>query len=342
MNNLSRIFRTRLPLLLLPLVSVALLASCGGGDDTLTVYSGRSQSLVQPVLDDFTKETGIDIQVKYASSSGIVGLILEEGDNTPADVVFLQDPGSLGALSQEGLLRRLPDGLLNTVGSQFRARSGDWVGVSGRARTVVYNTSNVDPDKDLPNSILDFTDPKWKGRIGWAPGNGSFQAFVTGLRLMRGEEEARRWLEGIKANDARIYSNNTTIVDAAGREEIDVGFVNHYYLLRFLEEEGEDFGACNYYLKGGDPGALVMAAGAGILRTSENRGAAERFVEFLLNRKSQEYFVEETKEYPLVPGVDPVGQLPPIDQLEPPDLDLSDLADLEGTIKLLRDVGILP
>ena len=342
MSKVHGIYRGSLPLLLLPLVAVALLASCGGGGDTLTVYSGRSQSLVQPVLDDFTKETGIDIRVKYASSSGIVGLILEEGDNSPADVVFLQDPGSLGALSQEGLLRRLPDDLLNTVGSQFRARTGDWVGVSGRARTVVYNTANIDPEKDLPDSILDFTDPKWKGRIGWAPSNGSFQAFVTGLRLLRGEEEAGRWLEGIQANDAQIYPKNTPIVDAAARGEIDVGFVNHYYLHRFLAEEGEDFGARNHYLKGGDPGALVLAAGTGILRTSGNRAAAERFVEFLLNRKSQEYFVVETKEYPLVPGVDAADQLPPVDQLEPPDLDLSNLADLEGTLKLLREVGILP
>ena len=342
MSKVHGIYRGSLPLLLLPLVAVALLASCGGGGDTLTVYSGRSQSLVQPVLDDFTKETGIDIRVKYASSSGIVGLILEEGDNSPADVVFLQDPGSLGALSQEGLLRRLPDDLLNTVGSQFRARTGDWVGVSGRARTVVYNTANIDPEKDLPDSILDFTDPKWKGRIGWAPSNGSFQAFVTGLRLLRGEEEARRWLEGIQANDAQIYPKNTPIVDAAARGEIDVGFVNHYYLHRFLAEEGEDFGARNHYLKGGDPGALVLAAGTGILRTSGNRAAAERFVEFLLSRESQEYFVVETKEYPLVPGVEAADQLPPVDQLEPPDLDLSNLADLEGTLKLLREVGILP
>ena len=323
-------------------VSAGLLASCGGEEETLTVYSGRTRSLVHPLLESFSEETGIEVRVKYASSAAIASTILEEGDNTPADVVFLQDPGSLGALSGAGVLRRLPDTLLDQVDARFRSRKGEWVGTSGRARTVVYNTSAIDPARDLPKSIMDFTDPAWKGRLGWAPPNGSFQAFVTAMRVQLGEETTRRWLEGIEANDARAYPNNISTVAAAARGEIEVGFANHYYLARFLEEEGLGFGARNHFLGGGDPGALVLVAGVGILKASANTGVAERFVEYLLSESAQRYFAAETKEYPLAAGVEPEGDLPSLASLDPPDVDLSNLSDLQGTLSLMRDVGILP
>ena len=324
------------------LLALAVLPACGRGDSSLTVYSGRSESLVGPLLESFSEETGIEVLVKYAGSAAIASTILEEGENTPADVVFLQDPGSLGALSAAGVLSRLPGGLLEKVDPRFRSRSGEWVGTSGRARTVVYNTASIDPARDMPASILDFTDPAWKGRVGWAPLNGSFQAFVTALRIEQGDSAAREWLVGMKANDARDYPKNTAIVDAVARGEVDVGFVNHYYLERFLQEEGPGFGARNHFLGGGDPGGLVLVAGAGILSTSDNTGAAERFVEYLLSESSQAYFASETREYPLVAGVDAQGEMPPLDALDPPDVDLSNLSDIQGTLSLMREVGVLP
>ena len=322
--------------------ATAVLGACGGEDRALTVYSGRSESLVQPLLDTFSERTGIEVLVKYAGSAAIAATILEEGDNTPADVVLLQDPGSLGALSEAGVLAALPSELLSKVDARFRSPKGEWVGTSGRARTVVYNTSAIDPAADLPDSILDFTDPSWKGRIGWAPTNGSFQAFVTALRVQHGDETARRWLEGIKANDAREYPKNTPIVAAAGSGEIDIGFVNHYYLGRFLKEEGPRFGARNHFLGNGDPGALVLVAGAGILKETDDRDAARRFIEFLLSEEAQRYFATETGEYPLAAGVAPPGDLPPLESLDPPDIDLSSLSDLQGTLSLMRDAGVIP
>ena len=171
-------------------VLLAVPLACGGGDDSLTVYSGRSESLVDPLLEAFVVESGIEVSIKYAGSTAIASTILEEGDNTPADVVFLQDPGSLGSLSDAGLLAELPEGLLSRVPTAFRSPVGRWVGTSGRARTVVYNTATIDPKTDLPESILGFTSPEWRGRVGWAPGNGSFQAFVTAFRVKWGEEAA--------------------------------------------------------------------------------------------------------------------------------------------------------
>ena len=327
---------------LLFVVAASTLTACSPDSDTLTVYSGRSQTLVSPLLESFIEDTGIDIQVKYASSAAIAATILEEGESSPADVVFLQDPGYLGSLAHAGMLAELPVELLTKVDSGYRSTRGDWVGISGRSRTVVYNTTVLNPDSDLPDSILDFTEPEWRGRVGWAPLNASFQAFLTAFRLRWGEEEVRAWLKGMQANDVRDYPNNTTIVTAVARREVDVGLVNHYYLQRFLEEEGEEFEARNYFLKGGDPGALVLAAGAGILESTDNREGAERLVEYLLSDSAQRYFSTTTKEYPLVEGFPADEGLPPLSFLEPPDVDLGDLTDARGTISLLREVGIIP
>ena len=312
------------------------------GDRTLTVYSGRSQSLVHPLLEAFGESTGIDIRVKYGGSASTAATLLEEGDNTPADVVFLQDPGSLGSLAAAGMLADLPETTLDKVDPRLRDPNGQWIGTSGRARTIIYNTETINPDEDLPSSILDFTSEEWNGRVGWAPRNGSFQSFVTALRLQIGEDGAREWLEGMKNNDAQEYPNNVSIVQAAANGEVDVGFVNHYYLERFLEEHGEGFEARNYYIGNGDPGALVLVAGAGILEASDNKATAQEFVDFLLSEPAQQYFTSDVKEYPVFAGVEPEGDLPPIESLDPPDVDLGSLSDLQGTIDLLREVGVLP
>ena len=311
-------------------------------DRTLTVYSGRSQTLVHPLLLAFGEQTGIDIRVKYAGSAATAATLLEEGDNTPADVVFMQDPGSLGILADSGMLDQIPQETLDKVDPRFRSPAGLWIGTSGRARTIIYNTEAIDPASDLPPSILDFTKPEWRGRVGWAPRNGSFQAFVTALRLSIGEDAARDWLTSMRDNDAVDYPNNVTTVTATAAGEVDVGFVNHYYLERFLEEHGEGFGARNHYIGNGDPGALVLVAGVGILDASENKDIAEEFVDFLLGGPAQTYFAQEIKEYPVSAGVEPIGDLPPMESLDPPNVDLGNLSDLEGTLKLLRETEVLP
>ena len=311
-------------------------------DRSLTVYSGRSQSLVHPLLEAFGESTGIAIRVKYAGSPEIAATIFEEGDNTPADVVFLQDPGSLGILAAEGILAELPRASLDKVDARLRDPNGRWIATSGRARTIIYNTESIDPDTDLPASILDFTAEEWKGRVGWAPRNGSFQSFLTVLRSQLGEDVARKWLEGMRDNDVREYPNNISIVQAAANGEVDVGFVNHYYLERFLEEHGPGFTARNHYLGNRDIGALVLVAGAGILKASDNNETAEEFIDFLLSEPAQKYFTDEIKEYPVAAGVEPEGDLPPLESLDPPDVDLGSQHDLRGTLDLLRDVGILP
>ena len=307
---------------------------------TITVYSGRTEKLVAPVIERLKKETGVDVKVRYGDTAQLAAAILEEGKNSPADVFFAQDAGALGALVNAQRLVKLPDSTLNKVDARFRAPKGEWVGLSGRARTVVYNT-NALKEADLPDSLLGFADAKWKGKIGWAPTNGSFQAFVTALRVTAGEDTAKKWLEGVKANNPKVYQNNTAIVQAVGAGEIEVGFVNHYYLFAFLKEQGEAFPARNYHPRAGDAGSMINVAGAGVLDTSKNPKAAEKFIEFMLNKDSQQYFADQTFEYPTIEGIKTHPQLVPMSQIKTPQIDLGSLADLDKTLKLLRDTGVL-
>jgi iron(III) transport system substrate-binding protein len=303
------------------------------------VYSGRSEDLVGPLLEQFTEETGIEVQARYGDTAEMANLILTEGDASPADVFFAQDAGALGAVAEQGMLAALPQETLDRVDPRFRSPGGEWVGLSGRARVVAYNTDNVG-EADLPDSIFGFTDPEWSGRIGWAPTNGSFQAFVTALRVIEGDDRAGEWLEGIQANDPMVYEGNGPALEAVISGEVDVAFINHYYLMQRLAEE-PDVSAANYYLTDGDPGALVNVAGAGILGGAENADDAQALIDWLLGETAQAYFADETKEYPLIAGVEPDPNLPPLEEIGTPEIDLSDLSDLEGTLELLQELGIL-
>ncbi|HEX2728292.1 MAG TPA: iron ABC transporter substrate-binding protein [Rubrobacteraceae bacterium] len=309
-------------------------------EGSLIVYSGRGEELVGPVIEQFEEESGVDVQVRYGDTAELAATILEEGPNSPADVFFAQDPGALGALADENAFQKLPDEVLSKVDGRFRSANGEWVGTTSRARVVAYNTDTLE-ESDLPDSILDFTDPKWQGKIGWAPTNGSFQAFVTALRETEGEDAAREWLEGIQANDPFVYPDNSATLEAVASGEIEVGFVNHYYLYRALEEQGMDFAARNYNFPGTDIGNLIIASGVGTLKTADNGDQAERFVEYLLSKEAQQYFAEEDFEYPLIEGVQPAKEVPPLSSIKSPNVDLGSLDDLEGTLELLRETGAL-
>jgi iron(III) transport system substrate-binding protein len=324
------------------LIAGATLAGCtAAAPQSITVYSGRAEELVAPLIERFESETGIQAQVRYGDTAELAATLLEEGANSPADVYFAQDAGALGAVADAGLLEPLPAEVLDRVPASFRSPEGEWVGISGRARVVVYDTRELS-DEELPDTIADFTDPSWRGRLGWAPTNGSFQAFVTAFRLLEGEDAARSWLEGIVANQPRVYENNIQVVQAVADGEIDAGFVNHYYLLRFLDEQGESFPARNHFMSGSDPGSLVNVAGAGILASSDADDLARRFVAFMLSDASQAYFADATHEYPLVAGVAGPAGMPALAEIDTPDVDLSDLTDLQGTLRLLTETGALP
>jgi iron(III) transport system substrate-binding protein len=312
----------------------------------LLVYSGRQEGLVGPVISAFEQATGIDVDVRYGDTAQLAAQLIEEGDRTDADVFFSQDGGALGALDDRGRLEAIPQNVLDKVPAEFRADNGHWIGTSGRSRVIVYDPKQLTEDQ-VPNSVLDLTDPKWKGKIGIAPTNASFQSFVTGLRVLKGDDAARDWLKGLKANDPEIYPNNIAVLNAAEDSIISVGLINHYYWFEQVAEEGLDkVPARLKFLKNGDPGALVNVAGAGVLKGSDQAANAQRFVEFLVGEQAQKEFSEHLKEYPLVAGVPlpsaRAGEptLPPLSELDPPDIDLSDLDTLEQTLAMLEEVGL--
>lgn len=305
-----------------------------------TIYCGRNETLVGPLLTQLEGLTGVDLDVRYGDSGELAATILEEGDSSPASVFFSQDAGLLGLLAGEGRLAELPADLLERVDPRFRSPDGLWVGLSGRARVLVYNTDAL-TEADLPTSVLQLTDPKWSGKIGWAPTNASFQSFVTALRLLEGEDAARTWLEGIIANEPEVFDGNAAVVRAVGEGELEVGLVNHYYLYEIKQEEGDDFPIANHFFSAGDPGSLVNVAGVGLLASAPDVEQGLAVIDALLSTEAQTYFAEKTFEYPLIEGVPTAEGLPALSEIESPDLDLSALSDLAATQQLLADVGLI-
>lgn len=321
-------------------VAASLLAACSGDRDALTIYSGREEALVTPILDRFAEEKGVDVNIRYGDSVDLALLIAEEGDDTPADVFFSQSPGTVGFLGSEEMLAPLDDGVLGKVDPKFESSEGEWVGITARQRVLVYNTEMVE-EEDLPDSVFDLADERYAGDVGLAPTNASFQDFVTAMRLVEGEGAAREWLQAMSDNDNPMYADNSSIVAAVGRGEIPMGLVNHYYNYRALEED-PDAPSRNYTFPPSDIGSLMIASTVSVLRSSDHKDEAAEFVDFLLSKEAQEFFSKETFEYPLVPGVEAADVLPPFDSLEAVDFDIDRLGgDLKSTADLISDSGLL-
>lgn len=327
------------------LVLATSVAACGGGDSSsddeakLTIYSGRNEDLVGPLLDSFAEQSGVELEVRYGDTAELAATLREEGDRSPADVFFAQDGGALGAIEKEGLFASLPQGTLDEVDERFRSPNGRWVGASGRVRVIAYDGREL-RDAQLPDSVLDLTRPEWKGKVGWAPTNGSFQAFVTAMRAVHGDAATESWLTAMQDNDTQAYDNNILVRDAIAAGEVQVGLINHYYVFEALRED-PDYPVELHFAKNGDVGALINVAGAGILASSEHREQAQRLVDFLLTREAQQYFREETAEYPIAAGVRPLAALPALASIEQPDVNLADIDDLQGTLELLERAGVL-
>jgi iron(III) transport system substrate-binding protein len=327
----------------LTLIGTACSSSDSSSDSTapvetnLTVYSGRSEELVKDLFAAFTTETGISVDARYGDSGEMAALLLTEGTSSPADVFFSQDAGALGAV--EDLLGKLPSQTLSGVDAKYSATSGKWVGVTGRVRVVVYNPTLAPTP---PNTIDGLLDPKWSGKIGFAPTNASWQSFVTALRVLRGEAGAEKWLTAFAMNKPVAFEKNGAVRDAVNSGEVSLGLVNHYYLLEKIAAEGADaVTAKNQFMASGDVGGLVNVSGAGILSSAKHATAAQKFVDFLQSETAAEYFRTKTWEYILTTGAQQAEGLPSFSELKAPSIDLSDLKSLDLTQELLQKVGLL-
>ncbi len=323
--------------LVLALVLGAVAAmGCSDDEETITVYAGRSQNLIGPLLERFAEDTGIDVRVRYGGSTDLALLLQEEGDRTPADVFISRSPGPIGFLAERGLLAELDDDVLGLAPS---SPSGYWVALTGRQRVLVYNKEPFDP-ADLPTSIYELTDEKWLGRVALAPTNGSFQDFFTLFRLSDGDDAALTWLKTLHDGGAPVYPNNVSIVQAVARGEIELGLVNHYYNLR-IQVEDPSTPSENHRFRDGDPGGVTIATAIGAT-ASGNKDVAQKLIRFLTSKVAQEYFGQANFEYPLATGVELEGV-----NAEPPGpIHLGEFdrlgTSLERTIELIREAGFEP
>jgi iron(III) transport system substrate-binding protein len=332
--------------------AAALLSGCGfstedsGGDsdepatEGITLYSGRIPAAIGPAVDSYEAEAGRDVQVRFAETADLAATLVEEGDASPADVFFAQEPGAIAAVAEAGLLTKLPQDILGRVPPQFRDPQGRWVGVTGRARIVAYNRDVV-AESELPPSPFGLTAPKWKGRVGWSPASSSMQEYVTALRAEYGDERTGQWLEEMVDNGAVAFPDNVTIRDAVARGEIDVGLINHYYVAQAIAEEGPDYPVAVYFPPGG-LGSLMLLTSVGVLESSDRKPEAFAFVRSLLGDGSQSFFTSSSKEYPLAGGARPDPSLSvPIAEIPVSDSSLVDLKELQGTIDLMKESGAL-
>ena len=335
-----------------PAIAFALAACTGSSDDQsadsvdsaagepVVVYSGRSEEMIEPLFEKFTEETGVPVEVRYGDTAEMAAQIIEEGDASPADVYYGQDAGALGALDGAGMCAPLADSIANSVPATYRSAEGTRTGVTGRARVIAYDSTQLSAD-EVPTSVFDLMDEQWRGQVAIAPTNGSFQAFVTAMRVAAGEDATREWLQGLIDNDVQLYEKNGLIRDAVDAGEVQLGLINHYYWYKKAAEVGEDAMNVQLAFAGpGDPGALVNLSGACIVRPTDNTDGAGALMEWLLSESAQRWFVETTFEYPLVAGVEGPDGVPPLSQVQGPDIPLAELEDLPGTLLMLQDVGL--
>lgn len=305
----------------------------------LVVYSGRDEPLIQPILNRFTEETGIEVEVRWGDSAELALLIDQEGDRSPADVFISQSPGAVGFLTEHDRLGELPDEVTSLVADEDAADDGSWVGVTGRVRVLVYNTDMVSPE-DLPDSVLDLTGSQYAGQVALAPTNGSFQDFVTVLRNEIGDDATLDWLEGMADGNPPTFDGNTAIVEAVSRGEVPMGLVNHYYAFA-AKDADPTLAVENYYFPDGDYGSTMLSSAVSLVAGTENTEPAQQLVEFLLSDEGQTYFTEETFEFPLSVGADPNPALPSLDEIHVTRVDFGSLGGgLEATIDLIDESGL--
>lgn len=319
-------------------LALALSMSTAAFADSVTIYSGRGEALIGPLIKQFEAETGIKAEVRFGATAELASLLMEEGDNTPADLFWAQNSDALGALLP--YFADLPPEVNATVLDVYRNPANKWVATSGRTRVLIYPTDR-DVTADLPAKITDLTDEKYRGRVAWAPASGGLQAFVTAFRVVHGDEAAREWLEGMIANDTQVLGN-TAAIEAVANGEIDFALVNNYYLGRYTARD-PDFPAAYHAFEAGDIGNLMMVAGVGIVETSKNKDNAQKFVDFLLSPAAQQFITLQGNEYPVRAGIIPHATLASLETISEisPDVNINDLEDLETTLALLRDVGLL-
>lgn len=326
---------------------VGLIAGCSNSDSaddeegTLTLYNGQHKDATSALIEAFTEETGIEVEDRDGSSAELAHQIVEEGDNSPADLIYTEESSPLIMLEEEGLLSGIDEDALESIPDEYKDESDKWTGVLARSRVVVFNPDLIKED-DLPDSVLDLQDSEWADQVGYVPTSGAFQMQISAMIKLEGEEATKEWLEGLKAN-GKTFKHNQNALDAVENGEVPFALINNYYWDRQVKEKGEDAMNSELHFFGThDLGDLITVASAGILESSENKEEAQEFIDFMTSEEGQQILTDESSQYPLNPDVETEG-LKPFSELTPPNdtLDLGEYSDGQDAVELLQEVGIL-
>jgi iron(III) transport system substrate-binding protein len=320
------------------------LVGCGNSaaseETTLTIYNAQHENLVKAMLADFTDETGIKLEYRNGEDPELANQIVQEGAASPADVFLTENSPSVDVVDRAGLFAKLDQKALDQVGEQYRPSSGNWVGFAARSTVLAYNPSKIDK-ADLPKSLLDLADPKWKKQVGIAAGGADFQAIVSAVLALKGEDATRTWLDGLAAN-AEVYPSNMAVMKAVNEGTIETGVIYHYYWYRDRAQNGLVGDKTElYYFGNEDPGAFVSVSGAGVLKSSKHPEEAQRLVEYLTSAEAQKKLAEsDALEYATGNGVASAKVLPPLSGLGAPTVDPGSLNGPDVTT-LMQEAGLL-
>jgi iron(III) transport system substrate-binding protein len=335
-----RLTRRRLAGAVAALLTLPLLSSCTSDSPALVIYNAQHEELIDVVAQSFTKKTGIEVELRNGSDLELANQLVQEGDASPADVFLTENSPAMSLVDSKNLFTGLDRATLRSIPDRYRPDNGHWTGFAGRSTVLVYNTDKLREDQ-LPRSIMDLAKPAWKGRISFSPTGADFQAIVSAVLQLKGEAATRQWLAGLKRNGT-VYDGNNVVLEAVNSGESEAGVIYHYYWYRDEDESGENSDHSRLYFFGNqDPGAFVSVSGAGVLASSKNQADAQEFVAYLTGRDGQQVIANSyALEYPLNPAV-PLGRgVKQLNELEPPDVDVSDLNGPK-VVSLMQEAGFL-
>ena len=303
----------------------------------LTLYNGQHKEVGDELAKAFEAKTGIHVNVRKGSSNQLASQVVEEGDRSPADVIYTEESPPLNKLGEQGLLAKIDDTTLNVLPKDYVANNGTWMGVTARVRVVAYNPKLVD-EKDLPKTVLDFAQPQWQGKVGFVPTSGAFQEQAVAIIKLHGKEAAEEWLTGLRAF-GKVYSNNMVALKAVENGEVATVLVNNYYWFALQREKGQ-LDSRLHYFTGGDAGGLVTVSSAAALKSSKHPKEAQQLLAYMASEEGQRVITQTSAEYPLHKGMTSDRGLKPFNELEPPKVTPADLGNAEEALELEREVGL--
>jgi iron(III) transport system substrate-binding protein len=322
---------------------LSLAAGCGigsGSKTELVVYNAQHEDLVAAMLKGFAKDTGITVTLRNGSDFELANQIVQEGSASPADVFLTENSPAMALVSAKGLFAPLDQDTMAQVPAAYVSSTKDWEGFAARSTVLAYNTGDV-PKDQLPTSIMDMADPKWKGQVGIAPSGADFQAIVTAVVAVEGADRATAWLKGLKAN-AKIYRNNVAILSAVNEGEIKTGIIYHYYWYQDQAESGANSKNVQLLFFGHkDAGAFLSTSGAGVLKSSKHADDAQQLVNYLTGQQGQQALVDSNAlEYPVGNGIAANKKLKPLSTLDPPTVDVGRLNGPQ-VVTMMQQAGLL-